>query len=104
MYTSCARLQWSTRPRHHVGTRQSVQPTSPCEIGFLSFTSQIKRCAVSSLPLLFSSFPCKITVPNPILPRLSQRDAMPQIPFGRLDTLFLDGPFARELRTSNELA
>jgi len=66
-------------------------------------TAQIKRCAVGLLPLLFSSFPCKITADNSTLPRPVQREQTPLFPFGSLDTL-LPNAIARELRTSVELA
>ena len=104
MYLSRAEFQLCSGPRHPVGTPKLVQPTSTYGISLSSLSGQIKHCAVGLLPVLFRSFPCKITAKKPILPRPRQRDLTPRFPFGSLDTLLLDGFVERELRTSNELA
>ena len=66
----------------------AVQPVPTFAISLRHFRGQIKHCAVGSLPVLFSSFPCKLTLSS-ILPRPSRRDALPRHPFGSLDTLLL---------------
>jgi DNA-directed RNA polymerase specialized sigma24 family protein len=88
MSTSYAELQSSLRSRLHAGILASLQPLVDSAISFPFFLRQIKHCAVASLALLFSRFPCRLTASS-ILLRLSRRDAASQPPFGSLDTLLL---------------
>ena len=104
MYIPGDQLQLSICPRPHGGTRKTVQPTRASRTIFSYVIDEIKHCAVGLLPVLFSSFPCTITANNSGLPRLSQRDPIPRLSFGSLDTLLPDGSIARELRTFVEVA